>query len=86
MTQAHKTPGALVKCHEKVFHPPYSPWFDSAKDKIFEVLNGYFYPGHVQVRDVATGEKTLFHDDELVTLDKAEARQYNKTIAQKEIK
>lgn len=38
MTQAHKTPGALVLIHDKCFKRPYEPYYNYLKNIVLEVI------------------------------------------------
>lgn len=67
MTQAHKTPGALVVFHDKMFKPPYTPFYDAYKDDVFEVQDPNIYPGHMKVKSTSTGSSIVIHDDEVKT-------------------
>ena len=70
MTQAHKTPGAIVELKEKMYEAPYAPWYDEHKGETFEVLDGNHAPGHVLVRSLRDGVEVALHDDEIKTVPK----------------
>jgi hypothetical protein len=75
MTQAHKTPGAIVELHEKCFVSPYAPHFDYLKNKKFFVVKEV-YANHMEIKEIkeiADGNAPIvivIHDDELKTVDK----------------
>jgi len=71
MTQAHKTPGAVVQFKPMMFEAPYAPWFDEHKGETFEVIDGYVYHGHVKLKSLKNGEVFIIHDDEIQTIKKA---------------
>jgi hypothetical protein len=84
MTQAHKTPGNLVKFKDKVFEEgsPWYPYFNEYQGHYFQVLDNP-YPGHVLIRcesglmSVKEPEKPLeicIHDDEIMTVSPTEKK------------
>lgn len=68
MTQAHKTPGALVEFHDKMFKPPYAPYYDAYRGEVFEVLDPNVYPGHMQIKNTSNGKTIIIHTDEVKTV------------------
>ena len=86
MTQAHKTPGNLVKVKAEVFEDGnfYFPFCNVYKNHVFEVLD-VPTPGHVMMRCVSglldgkDSSKKLeicLHDDAIQTLSPTEMRQF----------
>ena len=67
MTQAHKTPGAIVRFKDKMFSAPYAPFYDDAKGVKFEVIDPNVYPGHIRIKNLETSVITICHDDEIQT-------------------
>lgn len=70
MTQAHKTPGAVIEFHDFVYRPPYAPFFDAYRDKLFEVVDPNKHPGHMLIKPLEGGTPFLIHDDEVKTVPK----------------
>lgn len=62
--------GMKVTFHPKVFEAPYTPHYDSYKDRIFEVVS--IHPGqHIELKcvdDLSFIMKGCPHDDELVPI------------------
>jgi hypothetical protein len=78
MTQAHKTPGNLVKVKDKCFEKEawQFPYYDYLKGHVFEVIDTP-HSGHVSIKcqtglkDKNNPEKDLIitiHDDEIQSL------------------
>jgi len=72
MTQAHKTPGALVEAHPDIL--PGGIIGDYYKhiplvDRVFEVMD-VNPPGHTKVRDIETGEIVHLHSENFKTVRK----------------
>ena len=90
MTQAHKTPGAIVTLHPEIRHGKewwewgydrdtgdrirYHP-YEHMFDRVFEVKEECI-PGHLTVVDVDTGEVFGGHDENFITMSGLE--NYNK--------
>ena len=83
MTQAHKTPGALVRF--KPITDNSAPHFEVYMGRVFEVVSEVA-PGHFSLKDFATQEMVGstyqgefraygFHPEGLVSVPKAEVRQ-----------
>lgn len=70
MTQAHKTPGAIVEFVDKMYRPPYAPYYDAYKGELFEVKDPNKHPGHMLVQNIKGGDPFLIHDDEVKTITK----------------
>lgn len=85
MTQAHKTPGALIEIHDDlreggIAHDIYG-WL-KWDDRVFEVIKEEPY-GHLHFKDAITGELILpggWHDDNFKTLSPAKKRAVIKQI------
>ena len=67
MTQAHKTPGAIVIFKEKMYAAPYAPFYDAYRGVQFEVMDPNAHPGHMKLKNLSTGELILCHTDEVKT-------------------
>ena len=69
MTQAHKTPGAIVEFKEFVYKAPYAPFYDAYKGHRFEVIDPIKYPGHMLIKPLTYfGDPIIIHDDEVKTV------------------
>ena len=81
MTQAHKTPGNLVRIKDKCYDKDsvYYPYYEAYKNQVFEVINDN-HNGHITIRclsGLTDKENTrlviTIHDDEIQTLTKTES-------------
>lgn len=68
MTQAHKTPGAIVEFKDKMYVAPYAPFYNAYRGVKFEVMDPNFHPGHMRIKNLDTGEISTCHDDEVKTV------------------
>ena len=62
--------GSKVVFSDKVFHHPYTPYYDAYKGHTFEVV-AFHEGGHVQLKcvsDASVVVKGCPHDDELVAV------------------
>ena len=74
MTQAHKTPGALVKAHPDILPGGIIGDYYThihLSGRVFEVVD-VNPPGHTNVIDIESGEKYGLHSENFITLSKQE--------------
>lgn len=89
MTQAHKTPGNLVKVKDKCFEKNtyYSPHYDYLKDHVFEFIS-VSTPDHVLIKclsgliDTKSGLPLQIglHTDEIQTLSLEEKHTFEQNL------
>jgi len=79
MTQAHKTPGALVEMHPWTNEKGMEQYYGFMQGRVFEVMEECIR-GHLTVRDVFTGEIFGGHDENFKTLDKKRIREVRKKL------
>jgi hypothetical protein len=79
MTKAHKTPGAIIEFTEKMYRPPYAPFYDAHKGVAFEVKDPNKYPGHMLIKSLRDGTTIIIHDDEVQTVTKERLKELGLT-------
>jgi hypothetical protein len=65
--------GTLIKLKEKMYHSPYSPWYDDHLDKTWIVVDGNSNDGHVLCMNSSNEKEQYafhFHEIEIIVQNK----------------